>query len=57
MLVKRNGIFKTIQSSEYGIYQKAGFQKVADKVVQKEPNKEIEPELKPLDDIIEDKEF
>ena len=30
MLVKRNGIFKTIQPIEYGIYLKAGFVKVAD---------------------------
>ena len=29
MLVKRNGIFKTINSNEFGIYQAAGFEKVS----------------------------
>lgn len=30
MLVKRNGVFKTIHSSDFGIYQAAGFEKVSD---------------------------
>ena len=49
MLVKRNGIFKTIQSSEYGLYLEKGFIKVVDdstaeSKVEVYPEPKLEPE-------------
>lgn len=45
MKIRRNGIYKTIDSSEFGIYQKAGFEKVLDngQKVKDEPLPELEP--------------
>ena len=39
MKVRKNGIYKTIESSDFGIYQQMGFEKVVDDVI-KEPVKE-----------------
>lgn len=40
MQIKRNGIYKTISSSEYGIYQAMGFTKVVDEPL---PKAKVEP--------------
>lgn len=43
MKVRKNGIYKNIPSSEFGIYQRAGFEKVITEPIA-EPKVEIEPE-------------
>lgn len=43
MLVRRNGIYKTIESAEYGIYQKAGFVKVVNEPLTKLEDVKVEP--------------
>ena len=52
MKVRKGGIFTTIDSKDFGIYQKAGFVKVVDEPLPKledvkvEPIKEVEPVIK-----------
>ena len=45
MKVRRNGIYKTIDPSDYGIYQKAGFEKVIETSL---------PKLEEVEPIVED---
>lgn len=46
MLVRRNGIYKTIEAIEYGIYQKAGFVKVVNEPLPKLEDVKVEPVVK-----------
>lgn len=55
MQVRRNGIYKTIDPSEFGIYQKAGFEKVLDGGKQgKEKEKVKEEKLPKLEPVKEE---
>ena len=57
MLVRRNGIYKTIESAEYGIYQKAGFVKVVNEPLPKLEDVKVEPVLEdePIAEVVDEK--
>ena len=42
MQVRKNGIYKTISSSDFGIYQAMGYEKVVAPVVAKKPEPVVE---------------
>lgn len=66
MIIRKNGIYRTIEPSEFGIYQKAGYEKVvneplpkleevaevAEPVVEDEPIAEVIDE--PIKEVIQD---
>lgn len=60
MKVRKGGIFTTIESKDFGIYQKAGFVKVVDEPLPKlekaEPIKEVEPVIKdePIAEVVDE---
>ena len=56
MLVRRNGIYKTIEASEYGIYQKAGFVKVVNEPLPKLEDVKVEPviEDEPIAEVVDE---
>ena len=61
MKVRKGGIFTTIDSKDFGIYQKAGFVKVVDEPLPKleekvEPIKEVEPivEEEPIKEVVQE---
>jgi len=50
MKIRKGGVFTTIDSKDFGIYQRMGFEKVVNDILpepieQKEPIKEIEVEI------------
>ena len=45
MKIKRDGIYKTIDNKDFGVYQKSGWQKVVVEEPQKEP---IKPKSEPI---------
>jgi hypothetical protein len=63
MLIRKNGIYKTIEPSEFGIYQKAGYEKVINEplpkleevepIVEDEPIAEVVDE-EPIKEVIQD---
>ena len=56
MQIKRGGIFKNIDPKEFGIWQKAGFEKVINEPLQKLEEKKVEPiiEDEPIREVIQD---
>lgn len=60
MKVRKGGIFTTIESKDFGIYQKAGFVKVVDEPLPKlekaEPIKEVAPivEEEPIKEVVQE---
>ena len=46
MRIKRGGIFKNIPSNEFGIYQKAGWDKVIAEPLPKLEDVKVEPKIK-----------
>lgn len=61
MKVRKGGIFTTIESKDFGIYQKAGFVKVVDEPLPKleekaEPIKEVAPVIKdePIAEVVDE---
>ena len=58
MKVRRNGIYKTIDPSDYGIYQKAGFEKVIETSLPKleEVAEVVEPvvEDEPIAEVVDE---
>lgn len=58
MQIKRGGIFKTIDAKEFGIWQKAGFEKVVNEPLQKleeaKPIMEDEPIAEVIDEPIKE---
>lgn len=59
MKIRKNGIYKTIDSKDFGIYQKAGFEKVITdpfKKLEAEDNvkAEAETETEELEEIIDE---
>ena len=56
MQIKRGGIFKNIDPKEFGIWQKAGFEKVINEPLQKLEEKKAEPivEDEPIREVIQD---
>lgn len=53
MKVRKGGIFTTIESKDFGIYQKAGFVKVVDEPLPKLEEKKAEP-IKEVAPIVEE---
>ena len=53
MKVRKGGIFTTIESKDFGIYQKAGFVKVVDEPLPKLEEKKAEP-IKEVAHIVEE---
>ena len=49
MIIRKNGIYRTIEPSEFGIYQKAGFEKVIN-----EPLPKLEEVAEIVEPVIED---
>jgi len=59
MQIKRGGIYKTIDSKDFGIYQSAGWIKVVKTEVAKiveEPIKEEEPVVEPVEEPVVEEE-
>ena len=60
MKVRKGGIFTTIESKDFGIYQKAGFVKVVDEPLPKlekaKPIKEVAPivEEEPIKEVVQE---
>lgn len=58
MQIRKNGIYKTIEPSEFGIYQKAGYEKVINEPLPKleEVAEIVEPviEDEPIAEVIDD---
>ena len=54
MRIKRDGIFRTIDSKDYGIWQAMGFEKVVTKSVKVEEPKVEEPTMAELELITEE---
>lgn len=54
MHIRKGGIFKQIDSKDYGIWQKLGFEKVIEKSLPK--LEEVEPEIidEPIKEVIQD---
>ena len=52
MKVRKGGIFTTIESKDFGIYQKAGFVKVVDEPLQK--LEEIKVDDEPIVEVVEE---
>ena len=48
MLIKRNGVYKTVPSNEYGIHQKAGWIKVIDNGIEEVAPKKEEIKTEPI---------
>ena len=44
MLIKKDGIYRNIDATEFGIWQQMGFEKVVNETVKIEEPKVIEPE-------------
>lgn len=56
MQIKRNGIYRTIPSSEFGIYQKAGYVKVINEPLPKLEDVKVEPvvEDEPIAEVVDE---
>ncbi len=56
MRIKRGGIFKNIPSNEFGIYQKAGWDKVIAEPLPKLEDVKVEPKIKdePTEEVIDE---
>ena len=56
MQIRKNGIYKTIEASEYGIYQKAGFVKVVNEPLPKLEDVKVEPvvEDEPIAEVVDE---
>ena len=56
MQIRKNGIYKTIEPSEFGIYQKAGFEKVINEPLPKLEDVKVEPEIvdEPIAEVIDE---
>ena len=56
MRIKRGGIFKNIPSNEFGIYQKAGWDKVIAEPLPKLEDTKVEPKIKdePIAEVIDE---
>lgn len=56
MQIRRNGIFRTISSSEFGIYQKAGYEKVVNEPLPKLEDVKVEPvvEDEPIAEVVDE---
>lgn len=50
MKIKRDGIYKTIDSKDFGIYQKSGWEKVIIDIIPKEEPVKEEQKLEPIDE-------
>lgn len=56
MKVRKSGIYKTINPSEFGIYQKMGFEKVIDQPLPKLEDVKVEPvvEDEPIAEVVDE---
>lgn len=58
MKIKREGIYKTIDSKDFGIYQKSGWEKVVESPLPKleEVEEKVEPvvEYEPVREVVQD---
>lgn len=56
MIIRKNGIYRTIEPSEFGIYQKAGYEKVVNEPLPKLEDTKVEPvvEDEPIAEVVDD---
>ena len=56
MIIRKNGIYRTIEPSEFGIYQKAGYEKVINEPLPKLEEVKVEPviEDEPIAEVIDE---
>jgi hypothetical protein len=56
MKIRKSGIFKTIDSKDFGYWQAQGFEKVIEEVLPKLEEVKVEPEIKdePIKEVVQD---
>ena len=56
MQIRKSGIFKTIDSKDFGVYQKQGWEKVINEPLPKLEEVKVEPEIKdePIAEVIDE---
>ena len=57
MQIKKSGIFKTIDSKDFGVYQKQGWEKVINEPLPKLEEVRVEPEVidEPIKEVLADR--
>jgi hypothetical protein len=56
MIIRKNGIYRTIEPSEFGLYQKAGYEKVVNEPLPKLEEVKVEPviEDEPIAEVVDE---